>query len=110
YDERNGHRGKDRSHRKSLLEPRFAGSGYGVWSRLEFASSVCPGRPPVDTNVTVRPLTRFEPLRAIDASTEICSPAFRVSRRQPLRCRPCGGPSSMPQFTTSPVASSFTLM
>ena len=38
----------------------------------------------------------------------ISSPIFSVSRRQPLRCRPCGGPISAPQLATSP-ASSLTL-
>ena len=81
-----------------------------AWRALESASSVWPGRPPVAVNVTVRAFMRFSPLRAMKPSTLTDSPIFSVSRRQPLRCKPCGGPISAPQFVTSPVASSFTLM
>ena len=50
------------------------------------------------------------PFLARKPATVTDSPIFSVSRRQPLRCRPCGGPISAPQFVTSPVFSSFTLM
>jgi hypothetical protein len=64
----------------------------------------------VATSVTVRAFMRLLPFFASDPATVTCSPIFSVSRRQPRRCRPCGGPISAPQFVTSPVFGSFTLM
>src|SRR5882672_10193937 len=72
------------------------------------ASSVAPGRPPVEASVTVRAFMRLSPLRARKPSILTCSPTLSVVRCQPLRWRPCGGPSSAPQFATWPVAGSLT--
>ena len=38
--------------------------------------------------------------RCAQPSILTCSPILSVVRCQPLRCKPCGGPSSAPQFAT----------
>src|SRR6185503_6215083 len=78
------------------------GSPYWLWPApspsLDAAPSVSPGRPPVDVSVTVRAFMRLEPFLAIEPTTVTSSPILSVSRRQPRRCRPCGGPISAPQL------------
>ena len=70
---------------------------------LDAASSVSPGRAPVEVNVTLLAFIRLAPFFAKEPLTVTDSPIFSVSRRHPLRCSPCGGPISKPQLVTTPV-------
>ena len=63
---------------------------------LEVASSVSPGRPPVDDSVTLRAFTFEVPFLAREPSTVISSPIFNVSGASRFPADRAADPTPLP--------------